>query len=450
MLKLMFRNTLSRALALSCLLSALTCMPATAAYRLGSEDRIKIKVHEWRASLGEVYEWVALSGEFTIGVTGTISLPLIGEMRADGLTIDQVAQEISNQLQKKVGLRSLPDTSVEVVGYRPFYILGMVDKPGSYPYRPGLTILQSVSIAGGFDRSGQLGLKRIERELISDRTNLKILNLGIDSQIARRARLQAELERAQSISFPPEITRRESEPAIAKILASERLLFEARKEGLQSQTDSLRSFQKNLNTEIESLNAKLALKDRQLELLRKEVQTVTSLVQKGLAIESRQFALERATADAEGNRLDTTTAILRARQEFSRTEVTILELHNRRRTEIIDDLRATQAKLEEQWQQADSAQKLLYETELTAQQVGKEGDIEGSVAPTYSITRKVDGKVDQLFVSESTPVEPGDVVRVHLPTRGPDGNGRGTAPVATSLITRDDGAAASSAQPVVR
>src|SRR3712207_2540382 len=104
MLKLMFRNTPLRALALSCLLRAFTCMPATAAYRLGSEDRIKIKVHEWRASLGEVYEWAALSGEFTIGVTGTISLPLIGEMRADGLTIDQVAQEISNQLQKKVGL----------------------------------------------------------------------------------------------------------------------------------------------------------------------------------------------------------------------------------------------------------------------------------------------------------------------------------------------------------
>jgi protein involved in polysaccharide export with SLBB domain len=410
---------------------------AHAGYTLGSEDKVRIKVHEWRASIGEVHEWAAFAGEFTIGTSGTLSLPLIGELRAEGLTPEQVAHAISQALQAKVGLQVLPDTSVQVVEFRPFYILGKVAKPGAYPFKPGLTVLQSVSVAGGFDKSGELGLMRLERELISGRSNIKVLTLAINSQIARRARLQAELDNLGAIDFPQELTRRKDEGTV-KLLVEERMLFETRREALRSQIEALNSLKKHLSTEIESLKAKVVLKNRQVELLRREVQSVTSLVQRGLAVESRQFALERAEADAEGNRLDLETAILRALQELSRTDRMILDLQNTFRTSVITDLRTTQAKLDEQWEQADMAQKLMYESEIAIEQLGTDLNRSEAVSPIYSISRKTGSGMSETIVSESGQVEPGDIVKVRVPSPQEGRTGNDQTLRATGLIRRRD------------
>lgn len=117
-------------------------------YKLGPEDKVRITVYEWRSARNEAYEWSALKGEFTVGPSGTISLPLIGEMEAASLSTGELAGLISDRLQSKVGLAQHPDAAVEVVRFRPFYVLGHVNKPGEYSYRPGLTALQAVSMAG--------------------------------------------------------------------------------------------------------------------------------------------------------------------------------------------------------------------------------------------------------------------------------------------------------------
>ena len=86
-------------------------------YRLGVADKVRVNV------FGEE----ALTGEFLVGGGGKVSLPLIGEVQAAGLTISQFQQEISNELRK--GYIKEPRVSAEVLTYRPFYILGEVNKP---------------------------------------------------------------------------------------------------------------------------------------------------------------------------------------------------------------------------------------------------------------------------------------------------------------------------------
>jgi len=73
---------------------------------------------------------------------------LIGEVQAAGLTISQFQEEISNELRK--GYIKEPRVSAEVLNYRPFYILGEVNKPGEYPYTNNLTVLNAVATAEGF------------------------------------------------------------------------------------------------------------------------------------------------------------------------------------------------------------------------------------------------------------------------------------------------------------
>ena len=121
-----------------------TKLPVSA-YRLGSGDRIRVNV----------FRHDDLSGEFALDDAGNFALPLIGEVNARGQTTRDLEQRIADKL--KDGYLVDPQVSVEVMNYRPFYILGEVKQPGSYQFVNGMTVLNAVALAGGFTYRAQTG-----------------------------------------------------------------------------------------------------------------------------------------------------------------------------------------------------------------------------------------------------------------------------------------------------
>ena len=107
-------------------------------YLLGAGDQLKI----------DVYNQLDLSGEYHISGTGVLSLPLIGIITAKGLTLNELENRIINKLSPDYLLN--PRVSIQVLNYRPFYILGEVVDPKSYAYVDGMTYLHAIAIAGGF------------------------------------------------------------------------------------------------------------------------------------------------------------------------------------------------------------------------------------------------------------------------------------------------------------
>ncbi len=107
-------------------------------YRLGSGDRLRVIV------FGED----ALSGEYTVDGSGAVSLPLIGEVRAGGLTLREFQRAAESSLSE--GYLNDPRVSAEVMNFRPYYIMGEVREPGEYPFTSGLTVVNAVATAGGF------------------------------------------------------------------------------------------------------------------------------------------------------------------------------------------------------------------------------------------------------------------------------------------------------------
>jgi polysaccharide export outer membrane protein len=135
-----------RALVIGLTLATAACstVPSTpieqaqpADYQLGPGDQLRITV------FGET----DLTGQFVVGSQGTIAYPLVGEVRAAGLTVAQFTTALQSSLQAYV---RQPNVSVEVANYRPFFILGEVQRPGTYPYSASLTVLNAVATAGGF------------------------------------------------------------------------------------------------------------------------------------------------------------------------------------------------------------------------------------------------------------------------------------------------------------
>ena len=213
-------------------------MAADSDYQLGALDQIRIKIVAWRAARDEVFEWKAINGDYTVGAAGKVSLPLIGEIVASGATTSDLADLIADRLQERIGLAHKPDASVEVVKFRPFYIVGDVANPGEYSYRPAMNVLQALSIAGGLPRSYDLDAQRIEREIIGWVGELRELSTERMTLLAKRARLEAELNGRDDVAFPSSLAHDAGELG-QTLIAQEKLIFRTRQEALKLQTQSL-------------------------------------------------------------------------------------------------------------------------------------------------------------------------------------------------------------------
>ena len=120
----------------------LTQAPAAPAeYVLGPGDKLRLTVY------GET----DLSGEFTVDGSGYARLPLIGQTRAAGYTARQLEQVVANTLAR--GYMKSPRVSVDISTYRPFYVLGAVNRPGQYPFVEHMSAMNAIALAGGFNPS---------------------------------------------------------------------------------------------------------------------------------------------------------------------------------------------------------------------------------------------------------------------------------------------------------
>ena len=114
--------------------------PESREYRLGSGDRLKVDV------LGQD----EISGEYEISNTGTLAMRLVGEIEVGNMTIADLQHSLTVTLAREYLVDPL--VTIEVLNYRPFFILGAVNRPGSYPYVGGIDARMAVAIAGGFTR----------------------------------------------------------------------------------------------------------------------------------------------------------------------------------------------------------------------------------------------------------------------------------------------------------
>ena len=109
-----------------------------AAYRLGSGDKLRVTVFNEKD----------LSGDFDVNDQGLVALPLIGQVRIGGMSLNEAQELITTRYAKDYLVN--PRVNVEVLNYRPFFILGEVKSPGSYPYVSGMSVVNAIALAGGY------------------------------------------------------------------------------------------------------------------------------------------------------------------------------------------------------------------------------------------------------------------------------------------------------------
>ena len=120
------------------------------AYILGGGDKLRITV----------FNEAELSREYEIDGAGKVSMPLAGPVQAAGLSPHDFELSLTGKL--KAYLRN-PKVSVDVLSYRPFYVLGEVNKAGEYPYRSGMNVFSAIAAAGGHSYRANTHVVYIQR-----------------------------------------------------------------------------------------------------------------------------------------------------------------------------------------------------------------------------------------------------------------------------------------------
>jgi protein involved in polysaccharide export with SLBB domain len=304
-------------------------LPALAQdYTLGPGDVITVTV----------VEEPQLSAEgLRLAPGGRVMLPGIGTTDLMGLTAEGARDRIAADLQAEQGL-TRPDVLVEIAAYRPLFVTGDVADPGAYEYLPGLTVLQALSLAGGFVRPEPADAAlRIERGRLS--LTLSQGREELAQALLRRARLLAERD-AGPLAAPEEVAALVPPDRLAAMLAAEGALMEARAEALAGGIAILTEVQAELDREVEALRAQFDAKDRQLALVREEEEKVLSLAERDLVSLQRSLAVRNAAIQLEADKLEIRAFISRAQTSRAKAEQEKGNLRDARRLEILAGLQA--------------------------------------------------------------------------------------------------------------
>lgn len=377
-------------------------------YKLGISDRLRIKVHEWPD----------LAGEYSVTADGSVTLPMIGDINAAGLRVKELAKEISDRLQRRANEGERPFAAVEIIQYRPFSIVGDVQHPGEYPYRPGLTVLQAIGIAGGYYRPpDSLLIMRLDRDIALAKGDIRTLLLKQNRLIARASRLTAVLAGQEEVRLPPELVNQKDNPAISAIVESERAALALENDTARSEASALENIRSLYQREIGSLRGQITALTQEKGAIQQQLNDLRALSAKGLALMPTLFSLERSLAQVISEQMSAETAITRAEESIALAEQHLREHAIERSRVNTRDLQQTKDEIAEVRARIGTAGDLLNEAQVSAPAEAREARerlADNGQRPSFTLVRK-DGEIRrEIAADETTLVEPNDIIRVPM------------------------------------
>lgn len=370
-------------------------------YRLGVSDKLRIKVQEWPD----------MSGEYTVTPDGAVSLPLIGNINAVGLSLNDLAQEISDRLQQRSAAAERTLAAVEIVQYRPFAILGDVQKPGQYPYRPGLTVIEAISIAGGYYRP-EFGLLRLGRDVVTASGEINSQSIKLNQLIAREARLTAALGGREDVPLPPELAKLKDDPTIAAIMKNEQAALALEIEMKRTERAAFEKTKSLYQDEIGSLRGQVEALSQEKESIGTQLNQLRAMAARGLALSPTMFALERSFAQVSNEQMSAETAIVRANENITLAEQHMDQFQQERDRVNSKELQSTRETIAGARARIETETQLLHEAQVSAPAEARERLSQDGERPSITILRRDGETIKQIAADETTFVVADDVIKV--------------------------------------
>ncbi|WP_407696661.1 polysaccharide biosynthesis/export family protein [Sneathiella aquimaris] len=278
-----------------------------------------------------------ISGDVIVGMDGTISLPGIGAIVARGETVRGLERKLLKRISETV---VQPSLAVQMVAYRPFFILGEVGEAGGYPYQPGLTVLKAVSLAKGF-KSTRSDLNQFSKQLANLRAKQALGNnvTTLASAEVRRARVLAEQADQDIFAFDPGSGIISKLPNLDTIIETEQALFAKRRVSHKRQLDQVKETIAARQLELQSYKKRMSSKDDLNDQIDKEVREVRKLRKQGLVPVERVNRLIREQLNIRGQVLQTNSLLRQAQVSLSLSQEKLISLTEGLKVELAREVR---------------------------------------------------------------------------------------------------------------
>ncbi|MER8576103.1 polysaccharide biosynthesis/export family protein [Mesorhizobium sp. M1338] len=368
-------------------------------YRLGTGDVLRVSVY------GEpVYPL-----QVTVDPAGIITLPLLGEVKAQGQSVRNLVKSIEAAFRERELLLD-PFVQVDIAEYRPFFISGAVAQPGAYPYKPGMSVRHALAIAGGF-KAVRIGDKAPSLTIADIRSDQVERIIDIFRYEVQLERLRAELRDSSSFSPPAKIPVELAPEVVADIISSEEAQLQVRRADFDRQVRELQAVIAEAAREVESISRARSNKEMVTADQLKEVETARQLKSKALIKNSDLLAAERGYNNYLAELAQLEVQDSKKQQDLLGLESEVEKLTAARKVAIISQIQEAQMAMAKAQNKANFlAQQLTFVSTYGEQ--NSLDDLRNVVRIT--IHRPSDNKSIRLMADEDSPVEAGDILDVAI------------------------------------
>jgi protein involved in polysaccharide export with SLBB domain len=389
-------------------LASISVSPAKLAFGIG--DKLKIAFYETidvaamkqadsQGALRTFYQRMDITGDYTVEQDGAISIPLLGRFQIEGRALDDVRADLAVAFTSVIGRSANID--VKIVERSPIYVVGPVKNPGAYKYVPGMIVLHALALAGGLDRGeGVPGMVEGAREM----ERLRTMTLQTKQLLARRARLEAERDGVSTLPVPLQLARLAGEKTAQTFLATESTILRAEQARRQQQRREIASRLAATRNEVEALKSKLEQSQVQKEMRIERLNDLQKLKDRGLVTSNNVVALRTELSDIEARRQDYLVAIVQAEARLAEAEEAsprLLSEHTANLANAIATVDKEIATAQETMISARTLATILYKPNSGTPQ-----------AEAYEIVRQSRDGARTLPATETSPLMPGDVLKI--------------------------------------
>ncbi len=351
-----------------------------------------------------VFGHADLSGDFVIDEAGAIVLPIGGSVAASGLSATELEARVTAVLADGYIIR--PNVAVRIAAQRPVYVMGDVRTAGAVAFRPGMTALTAVAMAGGLASTQQdtLALRASLREAEERLALMRTQHIAVRARIAR---LIAQRDGAEKVAFPRDLE--EAGGGTAQLLASERAVLATERSAEASQLAVWVLRLKSAETEVVAIAEQVKLETAQLDYVGKYYADLAKLQRKGLVDRRRlvEMQMEEARLKANIARLETDSG--RATQLIHEAPLRMSEIRagtGQRALLALQEANARRAELESSIAATQDQVAALHRRFAAA------GGVVAASGTGLVLTRATGPRSGTYEIEETAPLRPGDILRV--------------------------------------
>ena len=338
---------------------------------------------------------------------GTLAVPGIGRFDIGSQTIADFEAKLAAEIARISGREA--SVTIEVIDYRPVFISGLVNRSGSFPWRPGLSVLQAETLAGGISRGMTIGDAMLTPTTDRDRDRALRAAYELASTLATVARLKTEKASEDTFVAPTRLSALVTPSDLISISAAQQATLKSRNTAFAVRVAALKSAKVMAQKELGALEAQRVRLSDQLAKRRATLKKIERMADQGFVRADRLFEDQIKISEVEERLTTTTLAIARmdAAAATAQQDLDVLVLGQKAAidTEILTlDQRAGQLELD-----IESANDSY--RRLTGQEALKSRDAQPSVL-RYEIVRAEGGNSQVIKADRGTLLRPGDVLMV--------------------------------------